>query len=172
MDDPLMYLSRLLNAFVRMALYICYLSKLLDLFVNIALTPSWPGMVASLRSSWLKLTQTVEVKPPNFCPFPSWPSSSSSSNSDSSDIFRIRSEEENVRIWSILLLRIWHPSYWEFHLPCRNDIWYHHWCLNRLHLMWRSVRELETHQYWLECPPWLIFFFKAENPERFYTWQR
>ena len=61
-----------------------------------SLTPSWPGMVASLRSSWLKLTQTVEVKPPNFCPWPSWPSSSSSSNSDSSDIFRIRSGGENV----------------------------------------------------------------------------
>ena len=66
------------------------------------LTPSCPGMVASLRSSWLKLTQTVEVNPPKL-PWPDRLSSSSSSspeNSESSDIFRIRSghRKEEVQI--------------------------------------------------------------------------
>ena len=49
-------------------------------------TSTWPGMVASLRSSSLKLTQTVEVK----LPMP--PSSSSSVKLEHSDNFRLRSE--------------------------------------------------------------------------------
>ena len=56
-----------------------------------------PGMVASLRSSSLKLTQTVEVKPPKL---PLLSSSSSSVKLEQSDIFLMRSE---VKVdWKII----------------------------------------------------------------------
>ena len=49
-----------------------------------------PGMVASLKSSSLKFTQTVEVKLPKF---PLLSSSSSSVKLEQSEIFLIRSEK-------------------------------------------------------------------------------
>ena len=54
------------------------------------ITYTCPGMVASLKSSSLKFTQTVEVKPPKF---PLLSSSSSSVKFEHSEIFLIRSEK-------------------------------------------------------------------------------
>lgn len=69
-----------------------------------------PGMVASLRSSSLKLTQTVEVK----LPMP--PSSSSSVKLEQSEIFLFRSKIINMMNMVIIWIdsrRIWMVLVWE-----------------------------------------------------------
>ena len=68
-------------------------------------TSTWPGMVASLRSSSLKFTQTVEVK----LPMP--PSSSSSVKFEHSDNFRLRSETGKIILMMLQIMLIMRPKY-------------------------------------------------------------